>query len=110
MPLWGPDARDPIDVCRPLGVEVYAVDDRLLTGWKSPEVAAYGGAHGMRLEKAGLGEVGRHPHPALRADLSRVAREVTRDTCGYLIGENAAGITNAFSCLTTTPGGLRAGH
>ena len=26
VPLWGPDARDPIDVCRPLGVEVYAVD------------------------------------------------------------------------------------
>ena len=26
VPLWGPDARDPIDVCRPLGVEVYALD------------------------------------------------------------------------------------
>jgi len=51
VPLWGPDARDPIDVCRPLGVEVYAVDARLLTGWKSPEVAKYGGAHGMRLER-----------------------------------------------------------
>jgi hypothetical protein len=28
----------------------------------------------------------------------------------YRIGENAAGITNAFSCFTTTPGGFRAGH
>ena len=51
VPLWGPDARDPIEVCRPLGVEVYAVDERLLTGWRSPEVVAYGGAHGMRLVK-----------------------------------------------------------
>ena len=51
VPLWGPDARDPIDVCRPWGVEVYAVDERLLTGWRSPEVVAYGGAHGMRLVK-----------------------------------------------------------
>ena len=51
VPLWGPDARDPIDVCRPLGVEVYAVDSRLLVGWKPPEVAVYGGAHGMRVER-----------------------------------------------------------
>jgi hypothetical protein len=28
----------------------------------------------------------------------------------YRIGEKAAGITNAFSCFTTTPGGFRAGH
>jgi uncharacterized protein YcgI (DUF1989 family) len=51
VPLWGPDARDPLDVCRPLGVEVYAVDERLLAGWKPPAVSAYRGAHGMRLEK-----------------------------------------------------------
>jgi uncharacterized protein YcgI (DUF1989 family) len=51
VPLWGPDARDPIDVCRPLGVEVYALDKGLLEGWKSPEVAAYKGAHGMHVEK-----------------------------------------------------------
>ncbi len=53
VPIWGPDARDPIDVCRPLGVEVYSVDSRLLDGSKPPEVAVYGGAHGMRLERAG---------------------------------------------------------
>src|SRR6201995_2134010 len=51
VPLWGPDARDPLEVCRPLGVEVYSVDQRLLQGWKSPEVAAYRGAHGMHVEK-----------------------------------------------------------
>ena len=51
MPLWGPDARDPIDVCRPLGVDVYALDKGLLEGWKSPDVAAYQGAHGMHVER-----------------------------------------------------------
>ncbi|MBN9086911.1 MAG: DUF1989 domain-containing protein [Reyranella sp.] len=51
VPLWGPDARDPIDVCRPLGVEVWALDPVLLEGWKSPESPTYKGAHGMRLEK-----------------------------------------------------------
>lgn len=50
VPLWGPEARDPLDVCRPLGVEVHAVEDKLLSGWKSPPVAAYKGAHGMRLQ------------------------------------------------------------
>jgi Uncharacterized conserved protein len=51
VPLWGPDARDPIDVCRPLGVEVYKVDPKLLEGWQSPPVAAYKGHHGMHPEK-----------------------------------------------------------
>jgi uncharacterized protein YcgI (DUF1989 family) len=49
VPLWGPEARDPIDVCRPLGVEVWALDPALLDGWKPPESPAYKGAHGMRL-------------------------------------------------------------
>ena len=31
-------------------------------------------------------------------------------TASYRIGENADGITSAFSCFTTTPGGFRAGH
>lgn len=52
IPLWGPDARDPIEVCRPLGVEVYSVDQNLLQGWKSPEPAntRYKGAHGLRYQ------------------------------------------------------------
>ena len=49
VPLWGPDAQDPITVCRPLGIEVQALDPKLLDGWKSPESPAYKGAHGMRL-------------------------------------------------------------
>jgi uncharacterized protein YcgI (DUF1989 family) len=51
VPLWGPEARDPIDVCRPLGVEVYRLDDGLLDGWKSPEPVAYNGLHGMHAER-----------------------------------------------------------
>ncbi|MEV0477610.1 urea carboxylase-associated family protein [Streptomyces prunicolor] len=48
VPLWGPDARDPLDVCRPLGVEVYRPDPALLEGWSSPGRAAYRNLHGMR--------------------------------------------------------------
>jgi len=50
VPLWGPDARDPLEVCRPLGVEVYKVDPGLLDGWRPPAVAPYRGQHGMRLQ------------------------------------------------------------
>jgi len=49
VPLWGPEAQDPISVCRPLGVEVCALDPRLLEGWKPPESPLYKGAHGLRL-------------------------------------------------------------
>lgn len=48
VPMWGPDARDPLDVCRPLGVEVYRVDETLLAGWTPPAVAPYRGQHGMQ--------------------------------------------------------------
>lgn len=51
VPLWGPQARDPIDVCRPLGVDIYRLDDRLIEGWKPPEIAAYRGLHGLHVEK-----------------------------------------------------------
>ncbi len=49
VPLWGPDARDPIDVCRPLGVEVYDLPPERLHGWQPPAPAAYGGCHGLTL-------------------------------------------------------------
>ena len=52
LPMWGPDAQDPLTVCRPLGVEVYRLDDGLLEGWKSPERAAYNGNHGLLIPKA----------------------------------------------------------
>jgi uncharacterized protein len=51
VPLWGPEARDPIDVCRPLGVEIYRLDGSLLNGWHSPEPVPYKGLHGMHAEK-----------------------------------------------------------
>ncbi|MGH4020370.1 MAG: urea carboxylase-associated family protein [Pseudonocardiaceae bacterium] len=53
VPLWGPDARDPIDVCRPLGVQVYRPDPALLAGWCSPQPAAYRNLHGLRPPKWG---------------------------------------------------------
>ncbi|WP_321804411.1 urea carboxylase-associated family protein [Burkholderia sp. BCC1988] len=52
VPMWGPDARDPIDVCRPLGVEVYRLDPSLLEGWSQPPVAPYRGQHGMQPPQA----------------------------------------------------------
>lgn len=49
VPLWGPDARDPIEVCRPLAVEVYRPAPKLLEGWSVPPTAAYRGTHGLRV-------------------------------------------------------------
>ncbi|HEX2300949.1 MAG TPA: DUF1989 domain-containing protein [Pseudonocardiaceae bacterium] len=53
VPLWGPEARDPIDVCRPLGVRVYRPDPVLLSGWRSPERAGYRNLHGLRSPRWG---------------------------------------------------------
>ncbi|MNN53835.1 hypothetical protein D3C81_1686200 [compost metagenome] len=50
--MWGPDAQDPLSVCRPLGVEIYRLDDALLEGWKRAERAAYRGQHGLGIDKA----------------------------------------------------------
>lgn len=47
IPLWGPDARDPVEVCHPIGIEVYKVDDDLLDGWAPPRPAAYRSLHGL---------------------------------------------------------------
>ena len=49
VPLWGPDARDPIEVCRPLAIEVYRPDPALTEDWSPPPTAAYRGAHGLAL-------------------------------------------------------------
>ena len=51
VPLWGPEAQDPLSVCRPLGVEVYDLPPALLEGWSSPPRAAYAGLHGLRAER-----------------------------------------------------------
>lgn len=47
VPLWGPDAGDPLPTCKPLGVEVWDVESELLDGWESPSPADYSGLHGM---------------------------------------------------------------
>ena len=52
LPMWGPDAQDPLTVCRPLGVEIYRLEEALLGGWSQPERAAYKGQHGLQIAKA----------------------------------------------------------
>jgi uncharacterized protein YcgI (DUF1989 family) len=52
LAMWGPDAQDPLSVCRPLGVEIYRLEDSLLEGWSQPERAAYKGMHGLHIAKA----------------------------------------------------------
>jgi len=47
IPLWGPEARDTLAVCRPLAVEVYQPDAELLVGWQSPQPSTYAGGHGL---------------------------------------------------------------
>jgi uncharacterized protein YcgI (DUF1989 family) len=47
IPIWGPDAGDPLPTCRPLGVEVFQPDTSLLDGWTPPATADYAGNHGM---------------------------------------------------------------
>ncbi|NHH99319.1 DUF1989 domain-containing protein [Oceanimonas sp. MB9] len=49
--LWGPEARDPLETCNPLDVEIYAVEPALLADWSSPQPAPYKGNHGMRLQR-----------------------------------------------------------
>ena len=49
VPLWGPEAGDPLPTCRPLGVEVYQPAPTLLTGWQPPQPADYAGNHGMAM-------------------------------------------------------------
>lgn len=48
VPLWGPGAHDPIEVCRPIGVEVYKVADSVLSGWQAPLLPEYVGLHGLQ--------------------------------------------------------------
>lgn len=47
IPMWGPDARDPIEVCRPIGIEVHKPDVAALDGWQEMGTARYAGLNGM---------------------------------------------------------------
>jgi uncharacterized protein YcgI (DUF1989 family) len=49
IPMWGPEAGDTLQVCRPLGVEVYQPTAHLLAGWASPKPPPYRNLHGLRL-------------------------------------------------------------
>jgi len=49
--LWGPDAEDPLKVCRPLSVEIYSVDSELLSDWLPPKSPNYKGNHGLPFPK-----------------------------------------------------------
>lgn len=48
IPLWGPQARDPLETCKPLGVEVYRLPESVLDGWQSPQPPVYRGLHGLK--------------------------------------------------------------
>lgn len=55
VPMWGPEARDPLDVCRPLAIEVYRPSPELTQGWTPPATAAYQGVHGLLSARGGRG-------------------------------------------------------
>ncbi|SDN95182.1 urea carboxylase-associated family protein [Vreelandella arcis] len=48
--LWGGDTTDDdlLATCHPIGIEIYALDDDLLTGWAPPTSPDYRGRHGLR--------------------------------------------------------------
>ncbi len=48
VPLWGPETGDPLPTCKPIGIEVYDIPERLLTGWSSPAPSDYDGFFGLR--------------------------------------------------------------
>ncbi len=47
VPLWGDDARDPIDVCRPIGVDIFEVPQGVLARWEPFRRHTYLGGHGL---------------------------------------------------------------
>jgi uncharacterized protein YcgI (DUF1989 family) len=47
-PVWGSDGRDVVDICRPLGIEIWQPAPELLAGWTSPAPSDYRGGHGLR--------------------------------------------------------------
>lgn len=52
IPLWGPEAGDPLPVCRPLAVEVWDTASELLAGRTQTAPADYQGNHGLRAVEA----------------------------------------------------------
>ncbi|MFN8589976.1 MAG: urea carboxylase-associated family protein [Thermomicrobiales bacterium] len=48
IPLWGPDAGDPLPTCKPIGIEVYDLPPDLLAGWSPPPPSDYAGFFGYK--------------------------------------------------------------
>lgn len=63
--LWGPEARDPLETCHPLGVEIYEVDKELLKDWSSPRPAYeyYRGQHGLTKKDVNWEEIQKTCNP-----------------------------------------------
>lgn len=47
QPMFGPGVVDPVEICHPLNVAVYQLDDDLIRGWTEPASPHYTGAHGL---------------------------------------------------------------
>lgn len=63
VPLWGPDAEDPLRVCRPLAVEVYSLADGLLRDWPPFTGSSYAGQHGLAQPETDWTEIRRQRYP-----------------------------------------------
>ncbi len=48
VPMWGEGAHDPVEVCRPIGIEIHKIDTGVLGDWSSPGLPQYAGNHGLR--------------------------------------------------------------
>jgi uncharacterized protein YcgI (DUF1989 family) len=48
VPLWGPDAQDPLEHCHPIGVQIWKPDPGVLEHWVPPVSPDYRGAHGLK--------------------------------------------------------------
>jgi uncharacterized protein len=50
VPMWGEGTHDPVEVCRPIGIEIYKIDDAVLGSWSPPGLPEYSGSHGLKAE------------------------------------------------------------
>jgi uncharacterized protein YcgI (DUF1989 family) len=50
LPMWGDGAHDPIEVCRPIGIEIYRIDNAVLGCWRTSQLPDYSGHHGLKAQ------------------------------------------------------------
>ena len=48
IPMWGPDAADPLPTCKPIGIEVYDVPKQLLGAGTRQRLRDYTGFFGLK--------------------------------------------------------------